>query len=130
MAPQPPAGADSSQSTTPSTTDDLAVISDPATTTPAPLVTPFTRALPGLRITSARYARGRLILRGRTATGAAGSLVLRLRVRGHVIRTVRRVHGGAFRLSLTTRTPPSKNVHVSFPATSRFRAQSLTTRLR
>jgi hypothetical protein len=121
---------DSTQSTTPSTADDLSVISGPATTTPPPLVSPFTRAVPALRVTSARFAHGRLVIRGRTATGAAGAIVLRLRAGGRLVRVVRRVRGGAFRVTLPMGTSPGKHVRVSFPATNRFRAQSLTTRLR
>jgi hypothetical protein len=84
---------------------------------------------PALHLTSARYARGRLVIRGRTSRSAAGSLTLRFRYGSRVVSRTRRVGGGAFRVVLTLRHPP-RRVSARFGPNAFFRAQTQIVRVR
>lgn len=81
----------------PALTDQLTAPS--LTTSPKPAIV---RADPRLRLTSARFSRGRLVLRGRSATKLPLALTVRLR-HGRVLHRHTTVRGGQFKLVIRSR---------------------------
>lgn len=97
---------------------------------PTTVLTPTTLLSPSLRITSARFAHGRLVIRGSTAPGARGSVSFRLRT-AHGVTTLRRsLPGGAFRLSVRVARKPRAPLKLAFAANALFAPQSATARVR
>lgn len=107
--------------------------SDPAvdvptlTTTPASVIPALAKLSPQLRISGYRLARGRLVVRGRTAAGARGLVKLRYRIGRRVFTVRRRLSGGRFVLRTSAPRLP-RSVTVRFLGSSSHLAQ--TTRLR
>jgi Bacterial Ig-like domain len=131
ITPSPGSGskapADSVGSTT--TSPNEQPLADPLSlVAPAPYIGSLRRAA-GLRVTSARFVRGRLVIRGRLATGATGALTLRMRVGSRLITLNRRSRGGAFRLSFRLSRRP-RSVTVRYGGAPRFLAQSTSARVR
>ncbi|MDT7539735.1 MAG: hypothetical protein QOI82_3320, partial [Actinomycetota bacterium] len=95
-------------------------VSDPASaigaeSPPNVFATPVVRASTSLRLRSARYSHGRLVLVGRIASAASGALTISV---GKT--TLRRsVRGGAFRLILRVRRAPRK-VLIRYAGSARF----------
>lgn len=96
-------------------------------TTPMPVA--LARTSPRLRITSTRYARGRLVIRGRTAPTASGRLALRFRAAGRTRRVIRAAPGGRFRIVVALRHPPTR-ILVGFPRTLAYEQQRISARVR
>jgi hypothetical protein len=89
------------------------------------------RASPALRIRSARYSRGRLVITGRTAAGAAGRLSITARSGRHSTVVRRTINGGSFRLRIRTARPRSITLRFAgsallLPATVRGRVTTPT----
>jgi hypothetical protein len=63
------------------------------------------RSSPDLRVRSARYLRGRLLIVGRTAPRASGRLAITTRSGRRLTRVRRSVNGGSFRLVIRTSRP-------------------------
>ncbi|MFL5894585.1 MAG: hypothetical protein ACJ76Z_05665 [Thermoleophilaceae bacterium] len=82
-----------------------------------------------LRITLARFAHGRLAVRGRTAKSAAGAVAIRLHVDSRVVTMTRTLNGGRFRLVLPTRTRP-RTLSMRFRGNVRFLPQTASARIR
>jgi hypothetical protein len=117
-------GSGSSQPTsaTPPGTEAALLAPTPGATVSAPLL-----LSPRLRVTSARYVHGRLVLRGSSA--APGRAVLTLRV-GHrrVTRSVR-LPGGSFRLAIRV-ARPARRASLALRQTALLHAQTVVVRVR
>jgi hypothetical protein len=74
---------------------------------------------PALVLTSARFSHRRLVIRGRTARGAAGRITVRIRSGTRVVR----VRGGTFRIALRLRLKP-RSVSVSYAGSALFAPQT------
>lgn len=135
-----PASTPSTSSSTTTTTTpaaDLGTTGVAASTTDSPAsveAAPFSVALqpiavpgpsPRLRITSARYSRARLLLRGQTRAGARGILVMRIGATSFT----RRIEGGRFRIVLNVRRR-RRTALVRFGATQFFSAQTVRIHVR
>jgi hypothetical protein len=105
-------------------------VADPAANTgaqsrPKGFVSPIPRASSTLRLRSARYSHGRLVLVGRIASGASGALTIR--VGATALR--RRVRGGSFRLVLRVHRAP-RAVQVRYLGSPRFLPARASRRVR
>lgn len=92
--------------------------------------TPTFRRDPGLRLRSARYRHGRLILSGRTAATAAGPLTIRLRLAtGKTLRIRRNLTGGRFRFVIRSRRRP-RRISLAYTGSLAFTPGSIAARIR
>lgn len=120
----PSAGSTTTETQTSSAAGASSTTQSTANSSPLSVSSPL--ASPGLRLTSARYLHGHLVLRGRA--GAAGRVLVRFRFGHRGVAALRRVRGGAFRISVRTRRP--SRVAVEFGATALFHAQRVVARVR
>jgi hypothetical protein len=90
------------------------------------------RRSPGLRVTSARRVGARVVIRGRTQTGADGALVVTVRVRGGgLVRRTTRVDGGPFKLVIQDRRLLlGRSVVVRFRGASQYLPSRAALRIR
>lgn len=93
-------------------------VADPARSEPTPTLSPA-RSVAGLRITSARYSRGRLIVAGRTTSSASGQLTVTLRTDKRATKIRRTVRGGGFRIVIPMRKRP-RSFTVRYAGSPRF----------
>ena len=113
--------------TAPASGSEPAIDAPILTTAPASVIPALTKLSPRLRISSYRLARGRLVVRGRTAAGVRGLATLRYRIGRRAFTVRRRLRGGRFVL----RTPAARlprSVSLRFLGSSSHLAQ--TARLR
>ncbi len=127
----PDAGSGPNGSTPPTaTTPDASSTETTPTPDPTALsIAPKLLLRPGLRITSARHTGKHLVIRGRTASGAAARLTLRFHAGKQLIRRSVRLRGGSFRIVLTMRAK-TRRLTASFPQTELFSAQTVSARVR
>jgi hypothetical protein len=82
------------------------------------------RSSPALRVRSARYSRGRLVIAGRTAARASGGVLVTARSSRGLMHVRRTVHGGSFRLVIRTSRP--RRITLRFAGSERFRPATLS----
>jgi hypothetical protein len=103
-------------------------VADQTVSSFGPIAHAAPRLSPHLRLDTAAYRHGRLVLTGRTASGAAGRATVRVRAGRRILAFRRRLRGGPFRIVLRVKTP--QRVSISYTGTVRFLPQRIARGIR